>query len=73
MQQLFLAPRNIFGVEQAVISILAGDIFGTPGIGWRFALFKLIYRLHRLGLVPVGSGARPAEQTEKELEPMLSR
>jgi flavin-dependent dehydrogenase len=73
MQQLFLAPRNIFGVEQAVISILAGDIFGTPGIGWRFALFKLIYRLHRLGLVPVGPGARPAQQTEKELEPMLSR
>lgn len=73
MQQLFLAPRNMLGVEQAIISILAGDIFGTPGIGWRFALFKLIYRLHRWGLVPVGSDALPSDEVSKEFEPMMSR
>jgi flavin-dependent dehydrogenase len=73
MQQLFLAPRNILGMEQAVISILAGDIFGTPGIGWRFALFKLVYRLHCLGLVPVGPSARPSDEASKALEPMMGR
>lgn len=73
MQQLFLAPRNILGVEQAVISILAGDIFGTSGVGWRFALFKLIYRLHRLGLVPIGTPAATSENDRKALEPMMSR
>lgn len=74
MQQLFLAPRNIFGVEQAVISILAGDIFGSKGIGWRFALFKLIFNLHRRGLVPIGENALPpAEAPTGVLQPQLSR
>lgn len=74
MQQLFLAPRNLFGVEQAVISILAGDIFGTPGIGWRFALFKLIYNLHKRGLVPIGDNALPpSDAASDKLEPLMSR
>ena len=74
MQQLFLAPRNLFGVEQAVISILAGDIFGTPGIGWRFALFKLIFNLHKRGLVPIGDNALPpSDAASSKLEPLMSR
>ena len=36
MRHLFLNPRNILGVEQALVSILAGDIFGSPAIRWRF-------------------------------------
>ncbi|MGI9450624.1 MAG: NAD(P)/FAD-dependent oxidoreductase [Geminicoccaceae bacterium] len=72
MQQLFLAPRNILGVEQAVISILAGDIFGKFSITWRYAFFKLIYRLHRMGLVPIGD---PGETETKwdRLEAAMSR
>lgn len=73
IRQLFLAPRNLLGVEQAVISILAGDIFGTRGIGWRYALFKLIYHLHRLGLVPVGTNAPPSKDEQAALEPSMSR
>ncbi|MGI9491327.1 MAG: NAD(P)/FAD-dependent oxidoreductase [Geminicoccaceae bacterium] len=72
MQQLFLAPRNILGVEQAVISVLAGDFFGQFSITWRYAFFKLIFRLHRMGLVPIGD---PGETETKwdALEPSMSR
>ena len=40
---LFANPRNAFGMEQAVISMLAGDVFGTPEIGRRLAAYKLLY------------------------------
>ena len=30
-------------MEQAVISMLAGDVFGAPEIGRRLAAYKLLY------------------------------
>lgn len=42
-QMLFANPRNAFGMEQAVISMLAGDVFGAPEIGRRLAVYKLLY------------------------------
>jgi flavin-dependent dehydrogenase len=47
-RMLFADPRNAFGMEQAVISMLAGDVFGTPMIGRRLAAFKLLYYLSSL-------------------------
>ncbi|WP_295385362.1 NAD(P)/FAD-dependent oxidoreductase [uncultured Thiodictyon sp.] len=45
MRELFMAPRNIFRVKEALLSVLAGDIFGNTPI-WRSILaFKLIYYL----------------------------
>ncbi len=49
---LFANPRNSFGMEQAVISMLAGDVFGTPMIGRRLAAFKLLYYLLSLKNLP---------------------
>ena len=43
MQQMFGDPRNIWQVEQGVISMLAGDLFDTPRVLRRLTLFKLIY------------------------------
>jgi flavin-dependent dehydrogenase len=45
MRQMFGAPRNIWQLEQAVISMLAGDLFDTPKVLRRLALFKLMYLL----------------------------
>ncbi len=42
---LFANPSNTLGMEQAVISMLAGDVFGTPMIGRRLAAFKFLYYL----------------------------
>jgi flavin-dependent dehydrogenase len=47
-RMLFANPRNVFGMEQAVISMLAGDVFGTPEIGRRLAAYKLLYYLSSL-------------------------
>ena len=48
IRQMFRSPRNIFGLEQGVISMLAGDLFDAPRVLWRLRLFKLVYAL--LGL-----------------------
>jgi flavin-dependent dehydrogenase len=48
MRQMFSQPRNVWGLEQAVISMLAGDLFDTPKVLRRLNLFKLIYALNGL-------------------------
>lgn len=49
MCRLFAGPRNVLQVEQAMISMLAGDLFRHNGVGWRLQVFKLIYRIASLG------------------------
>jgi flavin-dependent dehydrogenase len=45
MRQMFRQPRNTWQLEQGVISMLAGDLFDTPKVLRRLALFKLVYAL----------------------------
>ena len=49
IEQMFRSPRNIFKLEQGVISMLAGDLFDTPSVLWRLKLFKLFYAAVGLG------------------------
>lgn len=43
MRNLFKAPRNVMQVEQAVISMLAGDVFANRNVRLRLILFRMIY------------------------------
>ena len=43
MQELFMAPRNTFRMREAIVSLLAGDVFRRTPLGVPLALFKLIY------------------------------
>ncbi len=43
MARLFAHPRDLLQVEQAMVSMLAGDVFDSPGVWWRLQLFKLLY------------------------------
>jgi flavin-dependent dehydrogenase len=43
MRQLFSNPRNDWRLEDAVISMLAGDFYRSDRIGWRLRLFKALY------------------------------
>jgi flavin-dependent dehydrogenase len=43
MRDLFMGPRNYFRIEEAVLSFLAGDVFGRSPIQSRLFLFKLLY------------------------------
>ena len=52
MRQLFAHPRNTWQVEQAVISMLAGDVFRRGPVTARLALFRWIYRLVAAGRWP---------------------
>ncbi|HEX9627501.1 MAG TPA: NAD(P)/FAD-dependent oxidoreductase [Acidiferrobacterales bacterium] len=43
LRKMFMSPRNLFRMEEAVLSLLSADVFrGTP-IRFPLAMFKLIY------------------------------
>jgi flavin-dependent dehydrogenase len=52
MKHLFNNPRNAWQVEQAVISMLAGDVFDNPAVLRRLRLFRVIYALTVLQQAP---------------------
>ena len=52
MRHLFNNPRNVWQVEQAVISMLAGDVFDNARVLHRLRLFRAIYAFAALQLAP---------------------
>ena len=45
MRDLMSNPRNVFRVVQAVISMLAGDVYTNRGVSRRLLVFKTIYSM----------------------------
>ena len=45
MRDLFMAPRNVLRVREALLSLFAGDIFGKTPIWPSIFVFKTIYWL----------------------------
>lgn len=45
LQRLFMGPRNIFGMQSAVLSVLAGDIYGNRRLWLPLLMFRGIYRV----------------------------
>jgi flavin-dependent dehydrogenase len=43
MRELFLSPRNVLRMEEALLSVMAGDIFGRTSIRASLLLFKGLY------------------------------
>jgi flavin-dependent dehydrogenase len=52
MKWMFANPKNVLQVEDAVISMLAGDVFDARPVLWRLRVFRLIY-----GIVALTQGA----------------
>ena len=48
LRALFMNPRNILRIEEAIMSLLAGDVFDKTPIKWRLRCFKVIYALYYL-------------------------
>ena len=42
---MFMGPRNIFRVKEALLSVLAGDVYGRTPIRMPLLMFKGIYYL----------------------------
>ncbi len=43
MRDFFMGPRNVFRVKEALLSMLAGDIYGRTPIWRSLMMFKLLY------------------------------
>ena len=52
MEALFAEPRNHLQLEQAVISMLAGDVFDNKAVRWRLRVFRLVYALTAVRMAP---------------------
>lgn len=48
MRDFFMGPRNIFRVKEALLSTLAGDVYGGAPIGRSMLAFKALYLLANL-------------------------
>jgi flavin-dependent dehydrogenase len=48
IRNMFMEPRNIFRVKEAVLSVLAGDVYGKTPIRKPLFIFKVIYYLGSL-------------------------
>lgn len=67
MRHLFLNPSNVFGLRQAVISVLAGDLHDNGRVRRRLRLFRLIYCLVSLRYLPGAVRARRQRLRNAEL------
>ncbi|MEJ7746690.1 MAG: hydroxylase, partial [Luteimonas sp.] len=52
MKHLFAHPKDVLQVESAVVSMLAGDVFDSKPVLRRLRLFRAIYAITALGMVP---------------------
>jgi len=52
LRQLFMYPRNPLRVREAVMSVLAGDIFGKTPIRASLLAFKFLYYLNSFFILP---------------------
>lgn len=43
MRNMFMEPRNVFRVKEALLSVLASDLFGKTPIRGTLLLFKSLY------------------------------
>ncbi|MGH8760949.1 MAG: hydroxylase, partial [Burkholderiales bacterium] len=48
IRDLFMGPQNLLRMQEALLSLLSGDLFrGTP-IHWSLGVFKCLYYLNNL-------------------------
>jgi hypothetical protein len=48
LRNLFMSPRNLLRMKEAILSLLAGDIFGGSPIGPSLQAFKVLYYINSI-------------------------
>ena len=56
MRELFLGPKNVLRMEEALLSVLAGDVFGSTPIWRSLRAFKVVY--YAISLAKLGRTLR---------------
>jgi flavin-dependent dehydrogenase len=67
MRELFLGPRNVLRMEEALLSLLAGDIFGRTPIWTSLRLLKGVYFV--MSLANLSRTIRAARQRAFNIRP----
>ena len=52
IRNIFMNPRNVWRMQEALLSILAGDLFRSTPVWPRMLAFKFIYYAHCLSILP---------------------
>ena len=76
MREAFLAPRNVLRMEEAMLSLLGGDIFGRTPIWTSLRLFKAVYYLisiANLGRTLRALRSRAVSSTRKPARPRSAK
>jgi len=47
-RDLFMGPKNLLRMEEALVSLLAGDLFRRTPIQWSLRAFKILYYINNL-------------------------
>jgi flavin-dependent dehydrogenase len=68
MRELFLGPRNVWRMREALLSVLAGDIFGTTPIWGALRAFKGVY--YAFSLANLGRSLRAARRRAVNMRPI---
>ena len=70
MREMFLAPRNTLRMKEALLGLLAGDIFGNTPIWASLRAFKLLYYVIALANLRRSLGAlRRRARNIRPIEP----
>ena len=67
MRELFLGPRNLLRMEEALMSMLAGDIFGKTPIWRSLFAFKVVYYV--MSLANLGRTVRALRRRAENIRP----
>lgn len=51
MRDMFMHPSNKFRLQETLLSVLTGDLFGDTPIRFRLAIFKFIYCLRSMDML----------------------
>jgi flavin-dependent dehydrogenase len=70
MRDLFLGPRNVLRMKEALLSVLAGDIYGSTPIWGSLRAFKGVY--YAISLAHLGRSWRAARRRAFNMRPVES-
>jgi flavin-dependent dehydrogenase len=68
MRELFLGPRNVLRMKEALLSVLAGDIFGRTPIWGSLRAFKGVY--YAISFAHLGRSWRAARRRTVNMRPV---
>ncbi len=71
MREIFLGPRNVLRMEEALLSVLAGDIYGRTPIWTSLRLFKGLY--YAISFAKLGRTIRAMRNRAANIRPEPER